>query len=317
VISGPTQAQVGQPVTFSARNSSVAPGSHLTTFEWTFGDGTVATGVDVSHIYTNPGDYQVTLKVTDDKNRSDTVAQPLKIVPAPLTPTTPVEGPVALISAPSQGVVGQPVTFDASQSRPSDKITSYRWAFGDGSTADAVVVQKTYDAVGVYNVTMTVTDDQGVQDDDVVQINIVAAPPPDATATDTPVPTEEPTAAPTEEPTVAPTEEPTAAPTEEPTVAPTEEPTVAPTEEPTGPSANISGPSQAQVGESVTFDGSGSQAGSSAIVSYGWDFGDGGSDSGATVNHTYSLTGTFSVALTVTDENGLTDNTSSQIQITE
>ncbi len=295
VISGPTQAQVGQPVTFSARNSSVATGSHLTTFEWTFGDGTVATGVDVSHIYTNPGDFQVTLKVTDDKNRSDTATQALKIVPAPLTPTTPVEGPVALISAPSQGVVGQPVTFDASQSRPSDRITSYRWAFGDGSTADAVVVQKTYNSAGVYNVTMTVTDDQGAQDDDIVQINIVAAP--DATA--------------------APTEAPTVAPTEAPTVAPTEAPTVAPTEEPTGPSANVSGPSQAQVGEEVTFDGSGSQAGGSAIVSYDWVFGDGGSDSGATVSHTYSLTGTFTVELTVTDENDLSDSASQTIEVTQ
>jgi PKD repeat protein/uncharacterized protein YraI len=199
-ISGPTEAQVGQPVVFSAQNSSVAPGSHLTTFDWTFGDGTIAKGVDVIHIYTNPGDYEVTLTVTDDKARSDTAVQPIRINPAPTaptaTPTQPVEGPDAVINAPSQGVVGQPITFDGSQSSGPNPIVSYRWAFGDGSTADAVVVQQTYNAVGVYNVNLTVTDDKGLEDTESHQINIVEPPPPDATdtpvppATDTPVPEE-------------------------------------------------------------------------------------------------------------------------------
>jgi PKD repeat protein len=334
-ISGPTEAQVGQPVVFSARNSGVAPGSHLTTFEWTFGDGTIAKGVDVTHIYTNPGDYEVTLTVTDDKGRSDTAVWQIKINPAPTAPTaTPTkvpEGPDAVINAPSQGVVGQPITFDGSQSSGPNPIVSYRWAFGDGSTADAVTVQKTYNAVGVYNVNLTVTDDKELEDTEGQQITIVEPPPPGATDTPTVEPTEQPTEEPTEEPTEVPTEEPTEVPTEEPTEVPTEEPTEVPTEVPTEeptevptevptqepPTAVIQGPTEAKVNEPVTFDGSGSQDGSSSITSYQWAFGDGGTGSGPTVDYTYSGVGDFTVTLTVTDENQLSNDATQGISVTE
>ena len=56
----------------------------------------------------------------------------------------------------------------------------------------------------------------------------------------------------------------------------------------------------------VTFDGSTSKAGASPIVSYGWNFGDGSIGSGQTVIHQYSSQGTFSVTLTVMDNNGFT-----------
>jgi PKD repeat protein len=237
------------------------------------------------------------------------------------------EGPDAVINAPSQGVVGQPLNFDGSGSSGPNPIVSYRWAFGDGSTADAVTVQKTYDAVGVYNVNLTVTDDKGLEDTEGQQITIVEPPPPDAT--DTPTvepteqPTEEPTGVPTEEPTEVPTEEPTEVPTEvpteEPTEVPTEEPTEVPTEEPTEepPTAAIQGPAEANVGELVTFDGSGSQAGSSQIASYEWTFGDGGTGSGPTVDYTYNGAGDFTVTLTVTDENQLSDDATQGISVTE
>ena len=40
------------------------------------------------------------------------------------------------------------------------------------------------------------------------------------------------------------------------------------------------------------------------IVTYEWDFGDGGSGSGKSASHTYSAAGTFTVVLQVTDDNG-------------
>jgi len=302
VISGPTEAQVLQPVVFSARNSSVAPGSHLTTFDWTFGDGTVAKGVDVTHLYTNPGDYEVTLTVTDDKGRSDTATQTIRIVPGPTAPTAtppaPVEGPDAVINAPSQGVVGQPLTFDGSGSTGPRPIVSYRWAFGDGSTADAVVVDKTYGAAGVYNVNLTVTDDQGLQDDSTQQITIVEAPPPGAT--DTPVP----------EVTDTPVPEATDTPVPEVTDTPV------PEEEPPTAALQVS-PQPVEVEQPVTLDASGSQAGSSPIVSYQWDFGDGNIVAGedAQVTNLYSAPGTYTATVSVFDENGLSDSASQQVEV--
>ena len=50
------------------------------------------------------------------------------------------------------------VIFDASKSEDDRGIASYSWDFGDGSTGSGVVVEHTYNNVGTYNVTLTVTD---------------------------------------------------------------------------------------------------------------------------------------------------------------
>ncbi|HWY17293.1 MAG TPA: PQQ-dependent sugar dehydrogenase [Solirubrobacteraceae bacterium] len=56
-----------------------------------------------------------------------------------------------------------------------------------------------------------------------------------------------------------------------------------------------------------TGDGSGDPDGD-LVLSYRWDFGDGGSSTEADPQHTYSETGTFEVHLTVTDSKGNSDN---------
>jgi hypothetical protein len=55
----------------------------------------------------------------------------------------------------------------------------------------------------------------------------------------------------------------------------------------------------------VSFDGTASTAvGGATIVDWFWDFGDGTTGSGATVQHTYRIAGDFFAKLTVTDTNG-------------
>jgi|GEM_PF-6438472 len=65
----------------------------------------------------------------------------------------------------------------------------------------------------------------------------------------------------------------------------------------------------------VTFDASSSYDPDGFIVSYSWNFGDGSTASGQTVTHTYSSAGTYTVTLTVTDNEGLTSSTSKQITV--
>ncbi|NIN65976.1 MAG: PKD domain-containing protein [Anaerolineae bacterium] len=64
-------------------------------------------------------------------------------------------------------------------------------------------------------------------------------------------------------------------------------------------------PAEPIVGETVTFDASGSYDPDGRIVSYSWDFGDGTTGSGVTAAHSYEAAGTYSVTLTVTDNDGL------------
>ena len=42
-------------------------------------------------------------------------------------------------------------------------------------------------------------------------------------------------------------------------------------------------------------------------MSYGWDFGDGGSGSGVQPSHSYGTAGGYQVTLTITDSGGATD----------
>lgn len=64
------------------------------------------------------------------------------------------------------------------------------------------------------------------------------------------------------------------------------------------------------------FDGSGSSDPDGSIYSYVWSFGDGGTATGVTASHTYGAGGTYTAALTVTDNKGATQSTSQTLTVT-
>ena len=65
----------------------------------------------------------------------------------------------------------------------------------------------------------------------------------------------------------------------------------------------------------VSFDASGSSDVEGVLTSYSWDFGDGGSGSGGSVNHIYTGAGTYTAILTVTDTEGATATASGTISV--
>jgi len=75
-------------------------------------------------------------------------------------------------------------------------------------------------------------------------------------------------------------------------------------------------PSSGEAPLNVSFNASGSYDSDGSIVSYEWDFGDGGSDTGVTTSHTYQNAGTYTAVLRVTDNNGSTDTVSRSITVT-
>jgi len=78
--------------------------------------------------------------------------------------------------------------------------------------------------------------------------------------------------------------------------------------------ASIAAPFEAQVGEIVTFDGSGSSSGNE-IISFEWDFGDGLTGSDITVDHAYAVAGRYNVTLTITDSADRLSIAGTQIRI--
>jgi len=73
-------------------------------------------------------------------------------------------------------------------------------------------------------------------------------------------------------------------------------------------------PSSPQTGQTVSFTGSAS--GGSPPYSYSWSFGDGSTGMGSSPQHTYSSTGTLTVALTVKDNGSPQQTTTSQQSLT-
>lgn len=66
-----------------------------------------------------------------------------------------------------------------------------------------------------------------------------------------------------------------------------------------------------------SFDASASSDSDGSIVSYAWTFGDGSSGSGEAVSHTYAAGGTYTVSLTVADDDGATGSSSDGVTVSE
>jgi PKD repeat protein len=111
------------------------------------------------------GTYVVSLTVKDKKGKTATTS-------ATITATD--VAPTVSLSGPSSAIAGSAVAFTATTTDPSSVDMAagftYAWNFGDGTPVQTVTgggavnkVTHTYAAAGSYNVTVTVTDTDGLQ----------------------------------------------------------------------------------------------------------------------------------------------------------
>ena len=70
------------------------------------------------------------------------------------------------------------------------------------------------------------------------------------------------------------------------------------------PTANVNGPYTGTIGAAVSFSSAGSSDPDGSIAGYAWTFGDGGTSTQANPTHSYSAANTYTVNLTVTDNDG-------------
>ena len=144
-------------VVFDARDSS-DPDDKIVLYQWDFGDGSnPGLGVEVSHVYAEPGTYVASLFVADDLGNSDETLVSVEVTAAANMPpeanftASPEIGPLPLF-----------VTFDATGSvDPDGVIADYSWNFGDGGVSRGNLVQHTFTAEGVYQVELRVVDNDG------------------------------------------------------------------------------------------------------------------------------------------------------------
>jgi hypothetical protein len=65
---------------------SIAPYGTIVSYDWTFGDGGVASGITADHTYVAPGTYLITLTVTDSEGLTESSSVQVTV---PLTPGPP------------------------------------------------------------------------------------------------------------------------------------------------------------------------------------------------------------------------------------
>lgn len=173
----PQNPKANQVVTFDASSSYDPGGESIQTYKWDFGDNTTTTknGTQprLNHTYSANGLYLVNLTVANTDNLTGSTIMQLQIGS---TPT------VAFAYSPS-GIIlpNDQVTFNASESAAQNStIISYLWDFGDNSTvaANDTVVTHRYSKRGVYNVSLTVTDNDGLFNSTVIELQIGKPPSP-------------------------------------------------------------------------------------------------------------------------------------------
>lgn len=145
-------------------DASASSGTKLS-YDWDFGDGSTGSGEFPSHTYEVAGTYPVTLTVTDKFGTTGTTNQAVTV------PCVPVNSPpVASFTYSSTDLICK---FDGSGSYDTDgSISTYDWAFGDGSTDSGAIVSHTYQEAGTYPVTLTVTDNEGATDTDTQEVTV-------------------------------------------------------------------------------------------------------------------------------------------------
>src|SRR5438034_7205655 len=140
-------------LTCSFTDQSSDPDGTIATWRWDFGDGSAAgTTRNPSHTYSAGGSYTVTLRVTDNQGAPNTVTHSV-------APSQPNQAPTAAFTASCPTLT---CSFTDQSSDPDGTIATWRWDFGDGSAAGTTRnPSHTYSAGGSYTVTLRVTDNQG------------------------------------------------------------------------------------------------------------------------------------------------------------
>jgi len=139
-------ACVGQALTFTDSSIISSGGPPIGSWGWDFGDGntqTVST-TSVTHTYNAPGNYPVSLIITDTNGCSNTVIKNVNIIASPNASFT--ASPLFSCTA--------PLLVMFTNTSTSGGPTTYTWNFGNGNTSTQTNPGNTYTAPGSYNVTL-------------------------------------------------------------------------------------------------------------------------------------------------------------------
>ena len=139
------------------------------TVRWDFGDGTQSTEESPVHNYSENGDYDVQLTVTDDDGARAGFTIRMFVRDRP--PVCDIDASIM------EGTVETQFEFNSSAYDADGTIASYFWDTGDKNTSRAPYVRHTYARPGSYLVMLTVVDNDGSECRDLMMVSVRDMPP--------------------------------------------------------------------------------------------------------------------------------------------
>ena len=143
-IDADSQVEVDQPLMLLASNW-FDPDGGVAKYSWDFGDGSTDNGVEVRHIWREPGRHTVTLTVDDGtglSNATGMASLEVDVLPAPSS----------RIAAQTAACAGEDVDFSLADLPEGADAGGTAWSFGDGTSTDGETARHAYTRFGSYDV---------------------------------------------------------------------------------------------------------------------------------------------------------------------
>jgi len=146
-----------EPITFDGSGSWDTP-SDIISFNWDFGNGTQSTEVSPVHVFQEQGDYTVTLTAIDLFGGESKAMLSISV--------TNIEPWIVVSNVTGMHYPGKPLHFTVAADDTSMDLPSleYTWDFDDGTIGYEQNITHMFTEAGIFNVTVTVTDDNGASD---------------------------------------------------------------------------------------------------------------------------------------------------------
>lgn len=148
--------------------STAGTGNVNTQWQWNFGDGAISNQQSPAHTYASAGNFNIILKVTNDKGCSKVLSKPAYIQVSP--------GAVADFTNTAPLSCTPPVNIDFTNISTGPGTLTYLWNFGDGTTSTLQNPSHTYNVTGSFNVTLTTSSTLGCSSTTVKNNTVVLSP---------------------------------------------------------------------------------------------------------------------------------------------
>lgn len=168
LASSHASARTLDALTFDASGSRVG-NAPIVLYEWDADrDGSFDASTTIptwNHAFADDGVYFSQVRITDEFGQSD-LSEPLRVMIENRAPTSNFEMNV------DTAVEGTSIQFEDLSLDEDGSITFWTYDFGDGTSSSEANPSHVYDTAGMYQVSLSVTDDDGARSQHIAEISI-------------------------------------------------------------------------------------------------------------------------------------------------